>query len=146
MRPSNDRPRSNDGPPVRGVVAVICRQTRLLVIRRSPHVAAGGALCFPGGAIERGESEAAALVRELDEELRLSVQPVRRLWESLTPWNVQLFWWLATIDSAAIPVPNPREVAEFHWLAPEVMLTCEDLLVSNREFLAALAGGNFSLA
>ena len=41
----------------RGVVAVIVRDQRLLVIRRASGVAAPGMYCFPGGGIEPGEIE-----------------------------------------------------------------------------------------
>ena len=72
-------------PPVRhGVVAVILRDQRFLMIERSQQVAAPGMMCFPGGGIESGESEAVALERELREELDVKVHPIRPLWRSLT--------------------------------------------------------------
>src|SRR5262245_28889217 len=123
--------------PRRGVVAVIVRGGRFLVIRRSQHVRAPGMHCFPGGAIEPGESEAEALCRELQEELGLVAIPVRRLWESVTPWNVALAWWLAEIDDQAVPDPNPLEVAAFQWLTVEEIRGLPELLASNLEFLAA---------
>ena len=55
----------------RGVVGVIIRCDKLLIIRRSLTVTAPGRLCLPGGGIEEGETESEALVREMDEELAL---------------------------------------------------------------------------
>jgi 8-oxo-dGTP diphosphatase len=135
-------------PPIRkrGVVAVIVRGENLLVIRRSQAVRAPGAYCFPGGAIEPGESELVAVVRELGEELALSARPVKRLWECITPWQVHLAWWLAEIDPAAIPVPHLAEVESFQWLEPAAIRNLPNLLASNHHFLDALAAGTFSLS
>jgi 8-oxo-dGTP diphosphatase len=127
--------------PRRGVVAVIVREGRFLVIRRSQHVRAPGMHCFPGGAIEPDESEATALCRELQEELALAARPLRRIWESVTPWNVALAWWLVEIDASAAPVPNPHEVAAFHWLTGDEIRALPDLLAGNLEFLAAWDDG-----
>ena len=81
--------------PRRGVVVVVLRDERFLVIRRSQHVRAPGTHCFPGGHIEPGESESDAARRELLEELAVETTPLRLLWRSITPWNVELAWWLA---------------------------------------------------
>jgi 8-oxo-dGTP diphosphatase len=122
-----------------GVVAVIVRDDRFLVIRRSQTVAAPGAYCFPGGGIEAGESEQQALVRELREELAVTVDPQRRLWESTTPWGVHLAWWLVDLAPSAELVPNPAEVESCHWHTPAELDGLAELLDSNRQFLAALA-------
>jgi 8-oxo-dGTP diphosphatase len=129
----------------RGAVAVVVRQGRLLVIRRSQQVVAPGKFCFPGGGIEAGETEEAALVREIGEELAVSVRPVRLLWRSITPWHVDLSWWLCDLDAQAVPRPNPLEVESVHWFAPTEMAQLSDLLESNHHFLQALAAGDIKL-
>jgi 8-oxo-dGTP diphosphatase len=123
----------------RGAVAVIRQSDRLLVIRRSQQVVAPGAYCFPGGGIESGESIETAVVRELKEELNVDVVPVRQIWRSVTPWRVELFWWLARLASDASPRPAPAEVESFHWHTVEELAGLPGLLESNRQFLAALA-------
>ena len=129
----------------RGAVAVVARDGKLLVIRRSQHVVAPGAFCFPGGGIEAGESEAQALVREIREELNAEVRPLRRLWRSVTPWRVELFWWHAEFVAGHTPSPNPLEVESLHWHTPQEMAMLEGLLESNQQFLQALARGEVRL-
>lgn len=125
----------------RGVVAVIPREDRVLVIRRGPKVVAPGTFCFPGGGIETHESQQTALVRELREELGVDVLPRAVLWHSITPWQVELFWWLATLKAEVEPVANPAEVDSFQWVTLEQMSSLPDLLPSNRAFLAAIDRG-----
>ncbi len=122
----------------RGVVAVIVRDKRFLVVERSQQVEAPGAFCFPGGGIEKGESEEVALRRELMEELSLEVNPVRRIWRSVTSWNVELAWWQATADSLSSLSANFDEVASVHWLTMREMREMPALLESNHSFLDAV--------
>jgi 8-oxo-dGTP pyrophosphatase MutT (NUDIX family) len=124
-----------DDPGRRGVVGVAVRDGRMLVIRRSRTVVAPLVYCFPGGGIEAGESEQQALVREFCEEIGVAVRPLRRLWECVTAWKVELAWWLVELPPDATPVPNPAEVESIHWYSPEEMSQLPDLLESNREFL-----------
>jgi mutator protein MutT len=129
----------------RGAVAVIVRDDRLLLVRRSEHVIAPRMYCFPGGGIEPGETEEQALVRELDEELRCVVVPRRRLWEHISPWRVHLAFWLADLDTASEVKPDPREVESVHWVTLAEMTVLADQLDSNYRFLEALARGEFAL-
>ena len=120
---------------------MIRAEDRFLVIRRSQQVRAPGMYCFPGGAIEPGETEQQALVRELAEELAVAGQPVRRLWESVTPWGVHLAWWLAQVDDPAAIVPQPAEVESCHWLTAAEIRLLPQLLASNVQFLDAWERG-----
>ena len=129
----------------RGAIAVVPRGDRLLVIRRSAHVIAPGAYCFPGGGIEAEESETEALVRELDEELGVAVRPVRRLWQSVTAWHVHLAWWLADLPEDAKLFPNAAEVEATFWLTVDEMRRLPDLLPSNHEFIEAMESGIFTI-
>lgn len=128
-----------------GVVAVIREGPKLLVIRRSKHVVAPGAYCFPGGGIEPGETEEQALVRELREELAVETIPGRRIWRSTTPWGVRLAWWTAALGPGAVPVAAPAEVESWHWHTVDEIARLPALLASNLEFLSRLAGGEITL-
>lgn len=136
---------STDSPKRRGVVAVVVRDERLLVIRRSQLVVAPGAFCFPGGGIEANESEEEALMREIREELNVTIRPLRRIWQSETPWRVELAWWLAEFESNIEPIPTPAEVESIHWYTPAEMALLPALLESNRHFLEALAAGKIAI-
>ncbi len=120
-----------------GVAGVLEREGRLLVIRRSAQVEAPGAWCFPGGAVEAGESLAEALVREIREEVGLEVEAVGELgrWER-PDGELRIHWWRAALrDPEATPTPDPQEVAEACWMAPSTILELPGLLESNRRFL-----------
>lgn len=120
---------------------MVIRGDQFLVIRRSQHVRAPGMHCFPGGGIELGETEAEAVRREMLEELALVAAPLRLLWRSITPWGVQLAWWLAEIEADSVPVPNPLEVESFAWLPIAEIRSLPQLLTSNLEFLDAWESG-----
>jgi 8-oxo-dGTP diphosphatase len=77
--------------------------------------------------------------------LGVIVLPRRRVWTSVTPWGVQLAWWRADFSDGSPLRPNPAEVESIHWHTPTEMAELSDLLESNRQFLAALAAGQFRL-
>jgi 8-oxo-dGTP diphosphatase len=147
--------------PIRGVVAVIQQirdadlvaarghsQTstapslpgpapRLLVIRRAQGIVAGGSWCFPGGAIEPGESPPAAVIREVREEIGIAVEPVEQVWDWQSPdGGLILSWWSARIlHPGTPPRPDPMEVAELRWAIPDEIRRLTPLLPSNLAFL-----------
>lgn len=121
------------------------REDRLLIIRRSLTVNAPGKLCLPGGGIEWGETEQQALIREMQEELAIDVQPLRLCWRSVTPWGTRLAWWLADFAPNVEPTPNPEEVAEVHWMTPDEILQARDMLPSLPDFVGAWRGGEIEL-
>ncbi len=84
-------------------------------------------------------------MREFREEVGLVVRPVRRLWRCVTPWKVELAWWLADVPPGAVPAANPDEVESIHWLTPVEMAQLPGLLESNRDFLDLLARGEIVL-
>ena len=131
--------RAADKIPKVGVVGIIARGSRLLIIRRSATVLSPLTWAFPGGAIEEGESETEALVREMREELGVSAEPVRRCWtyERRSP-PLLLHCWDAVIGDQALH-PDPAEVADYRWLTPEEIRVWPGTLPSCVEFLDTLS-------
>ncbi len=119
----------------RGVIAFITRADRFLLIQRAEDLVCGGAWCFPGGTIERGESPAQALVREMREEIAVEITPRDPIW----CWQdaaerLQLEWWTADIV-AGEPIPNPREVQRVAWMTIQTARATPNILPNNLDFL-----------
>lgn len=127
-------PRLNEG-----VVVVVRRGERLLVIRRAPGLLAEGAWCFVGGGIEPGESQEQAVVREFREEVGAAVRPVEKIWEYWRPdRRLRLHWWMGEVDADAELSPNPLEVAELRWCTTAEIQALDYVLESNRYFLQTI--------
>ncbi|MBK9120883.1 MAG: NUDIX domain-containing protein [Phycisphaerales bacterium] len=128
-------------PVTYGVVAVILRAGRFLLIRRAPQVVVPDAWCFVGGAIEAGESQPEALVRECWEEIGAQIRPRAPLWEYVRPdGQLHLYWWRTDLLCDDLR-HNPREVAEVRWCTLTEAEALPRLLESNRTFLSQYGRG-----
>ncbi|QOV39556.1 NUDIX domain-containing protein [Streptomyces ferrugineus] len=116
------------------IVAVLLRADRLLAIRRGPAVARPGYWQPLSGRIEPGETEREAVVREVREEVGLTVVPLAKVWESETDdGRFRLHWWTARADTGEV-VPDPDEVGEARWVTPEEFLALDPVFEGDREF------------
>ncbi len=116
------------------------RPTRVLAGRRTGPPALAGRWEFPGGKVEPGESPAAALRRELAEELGLDVRLGRELtgpgesgWPIGPDALLRLYFALADGEPKAGDGSHDR----FRWLSRETLLEV-DWLSSDRAAVAAL--------
>jgi len=122
------------GGPVEGVVGVFQRQGRYLLIRRAPGVRVPNTWCFPGGAIEPGESQAQALVREMQEELGIRCRPIGPCWDwTRQDGKLRLYLWRTEMVDTRL-APDPAEVAEVRWATRQEILALPGLLPSMRLF------------
>jgi mutator protein MutT len=121
-----------------GVVIVVARAGRYLVIRRAAHILAGNAWCFVGGALEPGETQEQAAIREFLEEVGGHIHPLAKVWEYHSPArHLRLHWWQARLLNDELTA-NPAEVAELRWCTPAELAQLPDLLESNRTFLRTI--------
>ncbi|HEV2110387.1 MAG TPA: Nudix family hydrolase [Gammaproteobacteria bacterium] len=105
------------------VVAAVLRdsQGRVLIADRPAGRPLAGYWEFPGGKLEAGEATAAALKRELREELGIDVQRAHRLLHyshSYPERHVQLDVWRVTRYQGRV---TAREGQELAWVAPQEM-------------------------
>jgi len=110
---------------------------RVLIARRPQGRHQAGRWEFPGGKVATGESEAAALARELREELGIEVtasRPFMRLEHSYADRSVELSMWIVERFAGA---PRSLEDQELRWVAP-ADLGQADLLEADRPFVEAL--------
>ena len=66
------------------IVAVVLRGPFVLMIRRGPGGPDPGYWAPPSGKVEAGESQEAAVIREVKEEVGVTIRPVRKVWEHCT--------------------------------------------------------------
>jgi 8-oxo-dGTP diphosphatase len=122
------------GDAVRVVVGAAVRDDRGRVLAARRHAPPGWE--FPGGKVEAGETEAEALVRELDEELGIAVAIGERVGPDVPmPGGMVLRVWAARLTGGS---PQPREHAELRWVEPAGLVDL-DWLPADRPVVAALA-------
>ncbi len=108
------------------------------MIRRSKNVAAPLKVCFPGGAVETGEDRDAAALREMHEEVGLTVELIAQVWRhDFTDRALTLYGYLAKLNDQA-PRPCAHEVAEIMWLTTQEAGTHPDAMPMTDRFVAAL--------
>jgi 8-oxo-dGTP diphosphatase len=116
------------------IVAVLRRAGRVLAVRRGPTVSRPGYWQPLSGKIEPGETQQQAVVREVLEEVGLTVAAGAKVWESETDdGRFRLHWWTADADSGEV-VPDSVEVAEARWVTPEEFLALDPVFDGDREF------------
>ena len=121
-------------------VIVACQRAdgRWLLIRRSANVPAPLGVCFPGGGLDEGETQAEAVVREMREELDAEVVPVCCAWQYHAPERRLTLWgWLAELRSDHL-VPSLDEVHEILWLTADEIAMHPDVLPRTNIFIASV--------
>ncbi len=131
------------------IVAVVRRDERVLVILRGPQARRAGHWGLLTGTLEDGESQAAAVAREVREEVGLEVAAQAKVWESTTDDGAyRLHWWTVVEHSvlgasasgpaapAAPPIPDGREVSEVRWVTAAEFLQLAPTFAGDRDFFA----------
>lgn len=117
---------------------VVRRGGRIMLCRRKPEAHNGLKWEFPGGKLEPGETPEAALIRELQEELDITVEVGRILDAVLCRYPdrdvLVLFYPCAILSNE----PRPVDCAEIAWVAPEE-LPDYDFSGADAEFVRRMA-------
>jgi len=116
------------------VVVLIRDGDALLIVQRAAADTYPGYWSSVTGALEPGETQAQACIREAREEVGLTVRPVRKLWESMTRRaHFLLHWWECELAGPREVNPDPGEVADWKWLPVEAA-ACLPLMFSDTRY------------
>jgi len=130
-------------PVIKVVAAVIERNGQILVGQRRKSDSHGLKWEFPGGKVERGEAPAAALARELEEELgiqaRVGREIVRYSHEYPKKATILLIFFSVTEFSGE---PQSLAFERIVWEAP-AKLPEYDFLDGDVDFVKRLASGQY---
>lgn len=121
------------------VAAVIEREGEILASLRHPKGERPGQWEFPGGKVERGETESQALEREMLEELGVECEVgalVHRLVHRYQDADVEIAFYEVRLAPAA--QPQALGMAEIRWV-PRARLGELDFLEADRPFVRLLA-------
>ncbi|BCJ42865.1 DNA mismatch repair protein MutT [Actinoplanes ianthinogenes] len=99
------------------VAAVIIAGGRVLACQRSSPPEAAGKWEFPGGKVERGETDQQALARECREELGISVEVGARVGPDVPLAHGRAVLRVFAVEVLDGGVPEALEHAAMRWLA-----------------------------
>ena len=110
---------------------------RVLIAQRPLGKALAGRWEFPGGKLLEGETDAAALQRELREELGVIVQSSEPLLTILHDYGDRIVELRMRVVRAYRGVPCGLEAQAIRWVAVD-QLDAEDVLEADQPFIKAL--------
>ena len=119
--------------------ALVDSEGRILLQQRSPDRFMAGLWEFPGGKVEPGETPEAALVREIEEELGVALEPAELIPASFASAQVGechmvLLLYLCRGWSGD---PQPLDASALKWARPAKMVA-EEMPPADRPLIAAL--------
>lgn len=124
-------------PVRRGVIGILQDGPRYLMVQRSQSVTLPGTWCFPGGHIEPYETSRRAIVRELEEELGVHVDPTIRLGSvRVESTRYILAVWLVRHAGGSFRLAQ-KEIADLRWVDVDEIAGITPGLASN-EMVARL--------
>jgi len=125
--------------PIPVVCAVIERRGRVLIAQRPANKHLPLKWEFPGGKVEPGEDPAAAIVREIREELGCAIRVIRPLPRFLHDYKTVVIEMIpfACELAAGSPEPHPHEHVAVAWPALDELLR-HDLAAADLPVVAVL--------
>ncbi|WP_276495888.1 (deoxy)nucleoside triphosphate pyrophosphohydrolase [Pontibacter litorisediminis] len=107
---------------IKVVCALVEQQGRVLLTQRSEHMREALLWEFPGGKLEPRETETECLVREIQEELHIAVQPFQRLQPALHQYPgrmIELIPYRCRYNGGDIYLQEHRA---YHWALPDELM------------------------
>ncbi len=116
------------------VAVVIKKNGKFLMIKRAKKGEAEDYWCPITGAVEEGEEQEQAVVREAKEEMGLTVEPMEKVWECPTEDNEYLIhWWRVKLKDSMIEM-NRNEVKAYCWADCAEMEQMTKMFSADRRF------------
>jgi len=104
---------------IKVVAAIIHKDNKIMIAKRKENKSMGGFWEFPGGKIDPGETPEESLVRELKEEMDISIKVEKYVGESIYDYGdivICLLGYLASIENGDI-ILNDHD--EYEWVTLE---------------------------
>ncbi|MCX2739372.1 (deoxy)nucleoside triphosphate pyrophosphohydrolase [Pontibacter anaerobius] len=108
---------------IKVVCAIVEQYERVLVTQRSKKMREALLWEFPGGKLEQNETEGNCLIREIQEELGIEVEPYQRLTPAMYAYpdlSIELIPFLCKYKGGVIQLQEHRT---YHWVKPEDLKT-----------------------
>lgn len=116
------------------VAIVIKKNGKFLMIKRAKKGEAEDYWCPITGAVEEGEQQEQAVIREAKEEMGVTVEPIRKVWVCPTEDEEYLLhWWYVKLKDNMIKM-NRDEVKEFRWVDCAEMERMGKMFLADRQF------------
>jgi len=129
--------------PIPVVCALIEQDGRLLIARRPSHKHLPLKWEFPGGKVEPGESPAAAIIREIREELGCEVAVTRALPDFIHDYKtvvIRMLPFVCALSDGSSP-PQAHEHVALVWARPDE-LSAYDLAEADLPVISLYANGS----
>lgn len=118
--------------------AIIVSNDKTLVVQRSEKMKLPNKWEFPGGKIEKNETEQACILREIKEELNIEIELVQRLTPAIFDYpslSIQLIPFLANYSGGELKLAEhkgfkwlpKKELLELDWAEADVPIVKEYL-------------------
>ena len=121
------------------VAIVIKKNEKFLLIKRAKKGFAEDYWCPITGAVERGETQEQAVIREAREEMGMVVEPIYKVWECFTDDKQYLLhWWWVKLVNDEIKI-KPEEVKDYQWLNVEEMQKIGKMFKADLKFFKEIA-------
>ena len=121
------------------VVIVIERNGKFLLIKRAKKGMAEDYWCPITGAVENRETQEQAVIREANEEMGITVKPIKKVWECFTEDKQYLLhWWYVKLLVDNIKI-NSNEVKDYRWLSVTEMQKISKMFKADLQFFREIA-------